>query len=165
MREIISFHPQPDFPIEDISDNNAAIAEVYLASTNESEVYLDIHRSNLKLIHGIGNSALIAAGTSPGNNRNEYDAFCHGFTTIDYLATLLDSRPFTQIKDGSSMNRLFIQHGEMADFELWQRREMWLQTHTKTMDILRGISDSRDETPKQLVARAMGAQVASEILY
>ena len=53
----------------------------------------------------------------------------------------------------------------MADFELWQRRQAWMQSHQNTLEILRTISDTREESPKQFAARAIGAQVASELLF
>lgn len=164
-KELITFQPQPDFPIEDITESNAAMAETYMKMTKDSEIYTQQYQNNLMVMHEIGNSALIGAQINPGNNKAEYRAFCHGFTLVDYLAVLLDSRPHSQLQDGQSMDRLFIKHGEMVDFEVWQRRQMWLETHQNTAEIMRSVSDRRSETPKQFAARAMGAQIASEILY
>lgn len=162
---VIRFEPQPDFPNEDIHKNNAALAEYYLQVHSESEAYTYAHRETLQLLHSVGNSALTEAGIMPGNTRAEYQAFCHGFTTMDYLATLVDSRPFTQLHHGAAIQHFFMQHDQFADYELNRRRQAWLDDHENTVDILVGISERRGESAKQFVARAIGAQVAGELLY
>lgn len=105
----ISFQSQPDFPNEDIHEHNALLASHYLTTFPDGESYTDTHQETLKVLHEIGNSALAAANVSPGNTRGEYQAFCHRFTTIDYIATLLDSRPFAQIRRGNSMQHFFME--------------------------------------------------------
>lgn len=161
----IQFHPQPDFPTEDISEHNAAMATYYLHHATERDAYLETYQENLQLLHDVGNSALIGADIKLNNNKAEYQAFCHGFTAIDYVATLLDSRSQLQIASGEGMQRFYLDPGEMADFELWQRRSTWMQTHQATLEMIRSVSDSHSETLNQFAARAIGAQMSSEILH
>lgn len=165
MSILIGFESQPDFPIEDISQNNAAMADIYLDSAVEPEVYSALYRTKLQMLHDIGNAALMGADISPGNNRGEYMAFCDGFGTVDYLARLLDSRPYRQLEGGSSMKRLFLDQGEMVELAVWERREMWLDTHPNVAEIMRKQADTKEETNKEFAARLIGAQIASEIFY
>lgn len=163
--DIITFQPQPGFPNEDIAPHNATMAEYYLRATRDSESYKRTHLESLQTLHDVGNSALIAAQIDPGNNRAEYEAFCHGFTTIDYLATLVDSRPFAQFQNGTGMQHFYLDPGEMADFDLWQRREHWMQSHPNTLQLLRTTARAHHNTPKRAAAAAMGAQTASDLHY
>ncbi|HCH35013.1 TPA: hypothetical protein DEW05_05845 [Candidatus Saccharibacteria bacterium] len=141
------------------------MASYYFTDRPEAEAYAAVHLESLPMLHAVGNSALIGANVAPSNTSAEYKAFCHGFTTIDYLATLLDARPFVQLQNGVDMKHFYLDSGEMADFELWQRRQAWMQSHQNTLDVLRTVSDARAESPKQFAARAIGAQVASELLF
>ncbi len=162
---LYTFEPQPHFPVEDISGRNAAMASYYLETDEGSKFYQETLQSSLRVLHQVGNAALIGAELSPGNNLKEYQAFSHGFADIDYMATLLGSRQHLQIMNGAGMQHFFLQHGEMADIELLERRQNWLQTHQTTLDIMRAASERRRETDKEFAARTIGAQVASEILY
>lgn len=163
--ELINFHPQPDFPAEDISESNAYMTSHYLRTSRESDTYLDTYQRTLQLIHKVGNGALTFLDRSPGDNRAEYQAFCHGFTTIDYVATLLDSRPFKQIATGKGLGFFYLHPGDFADVELAKRIDDWRETHERTLELLLESSDRRGESSKQFQARLVGAQVASEVLY
>ncbi len=161
---IITFQPQPGFPTEDINEPNAAMAAFYFEATSDSEAYTSIHQQTLQTLYEVANKALLYADTNPGNNRREYQAFCHGFTMIDYLATLLDSRPFLHISNGAGMQYFYQQHESFADVELAKRFCTWRESHENTMMVLLDTSDRRGETPKQFTARLVGAQAASELL-
>lgn len=151
MTELIRFQKQPDFPLEDINEQNAAMAEIYLATRTESEAYTEIHHDTLRVLHNVTNTTLANVGLQPANNRGEFTAFCHGYTMVDYLAVLINSRPFETLQNGASMNQLFLYYddtfpevlteeeekerdalGNMADhmiaIRLAERREMWLET-------------------------------------
>lgn len=162
--EIIKFEPQPDFPDEDISQNNAAMASWYLQTGAEREAYLDNYHNSMQLLHNLGNAALVYMDTKPGNNRQEYTAFCKGFATIDYLSVLLNSRPFQQINDGVGMDKFILQPDSFADVELAKRVASWRSSHENTLTLLLEASDIYSESPKQFTARLIGAQVASELL-
>lgn len=162
---LITFEPQPDFPTQDISGRNAAMASHYLATEEGSRVYQETLQGSLRILHEVGNSALVGSQIAPNNNRGEYQAFCHGFADIDYMAALLGSRQHVQIMNGAGMGYFFMQHGELADLELMTRRRNWLLTHQATLDIMREASERRRETDKEFAARTIGAQMASEILY
>lgn len=179
--EVIRFQPQPEFPVEDINEPNAAMASYYLTTAVERKAYLQTYHHNLQVMHNVGNAALVEAGVNPGNSGAEYMAFCRGFTSLNYLATLVDSRPFLQIANGTGMQHFYLDHEVLgaseqhfmaqqntfgfADYELHKRRPNWLQTHQNTLDLMREESDRNDETPKQFTARILGAQVASELLF
>lgn len=162
---LYTFEPQPDFPTEDISGRNAAMASHYLETDEGSRFYQETLQGSLRVLHEVGNSALMVAQLAPDNNQAEYQAFCHGFADIDYIATLLGSRQHVQIMSGLGMQVFYTRHGEMADIELAERRQNWLETHQTTLDIIFEASKRRRETDKQFTARTIGAQVASEILY
>ncbi len=160
---IINFQPQPDFPVEDINEQNAAMADYYLTHSEESKAYVNIYQQTLQRMYRVGNAALQYSGTNPGNNSGEARAFCHGFATIDYVATLLDSRPFKQIANGAGMGYFYLQHTGFEDVELAKRIAPWRQSHEKTLELLLSASDRHNESPKQFSARLVGAQVASEL--
>lgn len=162
--EIIKFQPQPDFPSEDISENNASMASWYLETSAEHEAYLDNYHENMQPLHDIGNAALAYMDAAPGNNRKEYTAFCKGFATIDYLSVLLNSRPFEQISNGKGMGDFILDHESFADVELAKRVGSWRSSHENTLLLLLEASDRYSESQKQFAARLIGAQVASELL-
>lgn len=162
---LIRFQPQPDFPVEDISEHNAAMAAYYLHTAVEKDTYRDTYLENLQLLHDVGNRALTIAGIEPGNNRGEYRAFCEGFTTIEYVATLLDARPYQQLHSGDGMQHFYINTGDMAGAQLWVRGDTWQETHPITVAMVRNIARQKGDTDKQLAARTVGAQISSDILY
>ncbi len=162
---IITLKSQPEFPTEDISSENAAVAGHYLENAPEVSAYYQAHHDTLQVVHDIGNAALVWADLSPRNNKEEYQAFCQGFSNIDYLATLLDSRRHMQLADGAGMQYFYLQHGDMIDVELSKRRRSWAESHQNTMELLSRMSDRRNESAKAFAARALGAQAASEMLY
>ena len=164
VEHFITFHPQPDFPVEDISDQNAEMAKYYLEATHDVQSYVGVHRQSLQVLHGIGNSALKWLGKSPADNKGEYIAYCHGFTTVDYIATLLNSRPFVQLASGVGMDQLYIQPDSLVDIELGERIPSWRASHENVLALLLDVSDRCGETSKQFDARLVGAQTASELL-
>ncbi|MGO3702174.1 MAG: hypothetical protein ACTJG2_03245 [Candidatus Saccharimonadales bacterium] len=164
-KKFIHFEPQPDFPSYDMSDQNAALSLHYLATQPEAEMHHDELKESLQLMHEIGNAALVEAKVETGNTKGEYDAFCRGFADIDYLALLLQSRAYTTLQRGDSMNFFYLRHGDMADYELARRRYPWIAEHPNMMEVIHQRSEAQQETPRQLAARAIGAQMASELLY
>lgn len=163
---LIYFNPQPEFPVEDISEENAAMAAHYLESAPEPEVYAARNFENLRFLHKIGNSALIGAGIPVEYSESEYRAFCHGFSTMDYLTVLVGSRPYKTIyTEGHAANNFFMQYGDIAELKLQERSEHWIDTHPNTLEVMRTVADSRNETLKEYASRAMGAQIAGELLY
>lgn len=162
---IINFQPQPDFPAEDISEPNAAMAGYHLQAAAEAAAYRETHRSTLQVLNEVGTAALKYLDIAPGDRSAEYQAFCHGFTDIDYVATLVNARPYKTLVNGIGMHHFQLQHGDFADVELAKRATYWRQSHENTTMMLLEASERRRETQKQFTARLMGAQVASELLY
>lgn len=164
-RPLLTFEPQPEFPSYDISETNAALGLHYLESQPEADLQHEALTQSLLPLHDIANSALTESQLDPGNTKGEYIAFCRGFADLDYMALLLQSRQFTRLQQGSDMQFFYIQHGSLADYELARRRLPWIAEHPNTMELLHRRSEARAETPRQLAARAIGAQIASELLY
>lgn len=163
---LIYFNPQPEFPVEDISEENAAMAMHYLESAPEPEVYADKNFENLRFLHKIGNSALIGAGIPVEYTESEYRAFCHGFSTMDYLTVLVGSRQYKKIHtDGFAVNNFFMQYGDIVELKLQERSEAWIDNHPNTLEIMRTVAGYRNENLREYASRAMGAQIAGELLY
>lgn len=163
---LIQFKPQPEFPVEDISEDNAAMAAHYLESAPSPEVYADYHFDNLRAIHRIGHAALVGANIPLDNSESEYRAFCHGFSTMDYLTILVGSRSYKNFyTDSFAMRNFFMQYGDIVEIKLQERSEEWIDSHPNTLEIMRKVADSRSESLKEYTSRAMGAQIAGELLY
>lgn len=163
--KFIQFEPQPHFPTYDISAQNAELGLYYLEAQPEAEVRHGELKQSLQVLHEVGNAALNEAGVETGNTAREYDAFCRGFADLDYLAVLLKSRDYTQLQTGGDMDFFYLQHDGFADVELARRRLPWLAEHPNTLEVLHQRAERLQETPRQIAARAIGAQMASELLY
>lgn len=176
----VTFETQAEFPVEDISQQNASLAKYYLEHAVEARTCEQADRQNLYLFHELANAALRASDVNPNNNRGEYLAFCSGVTKLEFLATLLASRRTSEIRSGFGMYNFYLQYGEItldwasaesevvredvSALQLSIRREYWEETHQNTIGLLAD-TFPQPVTEKQYRAHILGAQMASELLY
>jgi len=153
---------QPDFPNEDLTENNAAQIEYYLQHERGESAYVNYLKESLRMVHITGHQALEILGIEVDYSEKEYDAFCSGFAALEYAAQLVNPR----LIDGSlavkRTKSLLVDGADFADLEIADRFAVWESTHPNTYGVIVDAGASQGETMKQLHARAIGAQIAYE---
>ncbi|UTX51657.1 hypothetical protein KI440_01760 [Candidatus Saccharibacteria bacterium TM7i] len=155
--------PQPNFPDEDLQEDNIAHVEYYLQNDPGTLVYEKDLRESMRMLHVVGHNALQICGVEVDYSEDEYHAFCEGFAALEYASILVRQKQLSGSMMIANTRNLLIDMGEMTDFEVASRHGVWMEAHPNTFGVVTKAGAVRSETMKQLQARAVGAHIASEL--
>ncbi len=163
MTHLEVLRPQPSFPREDLSEANATQIGYYLNHERGDKPYSNFLRGSLRGIHATGHQALQIFGVSVDYTPAEYDAFCNGFAALEYTSLLVNPRQYNGTVAVRKTQQILINGGEIAPILISDRYKAWLKSHQNTHGVIVDAGAKAGETMKQLHARGIGAQIASDL--
>ncbi len=155
--------PQPNFPDEDLTENNSAHVEYYLQHEAAPTAYERHLKDSLRMVHKLGYDALQRFGVDVAYAEDEYYSFCSGFASIEYTGVLVRERQHDQNMLITNAKSLFIDAGMIGDVILSNNHQRWMSEHPNTYGVVVGAGEARGESMRQLHSRIMGAHVASRL--
>ncbi len=166
MSSLETLSRQPDFPNEDLHDANVPLVDYYLRAEKGEQPYAQffIHdRASLGAMHATAQEALWLSGVQVAHTPEEYAAFCNGFAAFEYISSLVNPRMKSGAIAVQNTLNLFVANGAMAEVDLAERRQAWMEVFPNTSGVIVKAGMAKGETMAQLHARAIGAQIASEL--
>lgn len=163
MPELEVIKPQPDFPNEDLANENVAFVDYFLKERTEARSYAQSLESTMRPLHLTAHYALELVGVNVAYTPEEYTAFCKGFASFEYMSLLVTRRHVAE--QLFARNALMLLTGEavIPEIDMATRRAAWIDLYPNVNDVVLKGSVVDGETMPQLYSRAMGAQIACEL--
>lgn len=185
---IIKLQLQPDFPQEDLSDDNVEMLDFQLSKDEGLTAYAEQLQHHQRQIHLIADRALKVLGIKTRYAEGELFAFSHGFASFETINDLVhpprlynmqlarsrveqlfvDTRSFFEIEFeelqrslDENRDMLPVSHDRPApELELANRHNILPNNHPNTYGVILKLGETRDESMAQLQARTAGAALA-----
>jgi len=119
-RGLIRLKMQPNFPMEDLTDDNKEFIDYTLRHESGFEPYYRDLEKSQRYVHYIADQALRESGITTRYDEDEYSAFTQGFATFDVINILVHPpRPYDAGLAVASIRRLFAKADKMLDDEVF----------------------------------------------
>lgn len=185
---LIRLELQPDFPNEDLTDNNASMLAYQLQSEAGLLAQSEQLQQHQRYVHLIADRALKFLGIKTDYAEEELFSFSHGFASFETISDVVrpphvydmhlarqrveqlfvDTRDFFDIEI-EEFNRAMDEGRDpqppsrdrpAPELELANRHGILPEHFPNTYDVIVGIGEARHETTSQLQIRTAGAQLA-----
>lgn len=188
---IISLQMQPNFPHEDLSDNNTAILEYILQTDDGLDAHAERLQHSQRQIHLIANRALQILGIKTRYAEEELLSFSRGFAGFEIINDLvhpprtydmslarhrveklfIDTRDFFELQleefyHSQSEHRPFVtvtRDRPAPELELANQHTTLARNLPNTYGVLIQLGTAHNENMAQLQTRTMGAQLAHSL--
>lgn len=188
---IIALRMQPNFPHEDLSDNNSAMLEYILQNDDGLEAHAERLQHSQRQIHLIANRALQFLGIKTRYAEEELLSFSRGFAGFEIINDLVHPpRTYDMLPARHRIEKLFIDTRDFFELQLEEfyrsqsehrspapvtrdrpapeldlaHQHMALARNLpNTFGVLLQLGAAHNETMAQLQTRAMGAQLAHSL--
>lgn len=160
--KVLLLRDQPNFPNEDLTDENASVLDHHLAMMGKVEAGMEHYMKTMRMVYRTAHSALMGMGIDTREHPTEYTAFCHGYATFDVMLLMVNMqrpRAYDSELAARKFRDMFLADEELGDLELAMRRTAWMSTYPNAYDVTIKSGERRNETMSQLQARAMGTQI------
>lgn len=162
--KLIILETQPDFPGEDLSENNAQILGTYylrhtIGLEGEAERLFEHQRALFELAQ----LALLLRNIQIDDAPKEYRSFTQGFAAYELVQSLVTGSAYNT---GLAVMRadLHLINSNNASFvEVAERNALWPYERPNLYQAITVAGEARQETEAQLHARVTGAQLAFEL--
>lgn len=154
---------QPNFPNEDLQDGNVNMVEYYLEEIQGSQAHAEHLRESLRMVHITAHEALRLCGIEVEYSQQEYDTFCKGFASFEYMSLLVNPRELNGAALIQNTKELLINPGDNADVGIAERRENWIKVFPNVYGLVVDAGARQGDSFPQLQSRTIGAQIACEL--
>lgn len=183
--KIIRLRMQPNFPHEDLNDDNVAMLKYILRQEEGLDAHVEQLQHSQRQIHLIANRALHFLGIATRYAEEELWSFSHGFASFEIINDLVHQpRAYNTSTATQRIDQLFVdtrsffehqieetQRANTASFAPTRDRpapelELALEHNAlanelpNAYDLVIDLGATRGETMAQLQVRTMGAQLA-----
>lgn len=154
---------QPDFPNEDLANENIALMEFYLKEMHEATTHARILAESMRPLHLTAHHALQLSGIEVKYTPEEYEAFCKGFAALEYISIMVNPRHIREQLVAKNVHTLLTATDILPELNMATRRDAWIGMYPNVNEVLVNSSVAQGETMPQLYSRTIGAQVACEL--
>lgn len=190
-KPLITLDFQPDFPNEDLTENNALYLRYLLADEPGVIARANEIAPHQRHIHALADSAMRLLNITTNYDPSELAAFSHGFASFETMndlvhqpriydikpahariaALFVDTRSLLEIETEELLSAVAeerdiqpVSHDKLApEVDLANRHSILPDYFPNTYDVVIALGEARDETPEQLQMRAAGAQIAHSL--
>ena len=162
--KLIVLETQPDFPGEDLSENNAEILGTYylrhtIGLEGEAERLFEHQRALFELAQ----LALWLRNIQIDDAPSEYRSFTQGFAAYELVQSLVTGAAYNTGLAVLRADLHLINSNNAAFAEVAERSVLWPFERPNLYQAITVAGEARRETESQLYARATGAQLAFEL--
>ncbi len=91
-KKLVHLHPQPEFPCEDVLDDNAAVVGTMLEKDPGVIGQSAFLRAHQRVLHHIATTSMRRGGVHMETDPETYEGFTLGFATLEYVVMLLKGK-------------------------------------------------------------------------
>lgn len=162
--KFIALRTQPDFPAEDLSENNADILGIhYLRHTMGLEQEAERLFEHQRALFELARFSLWLRDVQVEDAPSEYRSFTHGFASYELIQTLVTGAAYNTGLAVMRADLHLINSNNAPIVEIAERNVLWPFERPYLYQAITAGGEARAETPSQLHARVIGAQLAFEL--
>ncbi|HEY8992665.1 MAG TPA: hypothetical protein VIM37_02335 [Candidatus Microsaccharimonas sp.] len=159
---IIVLEQQPDFPGEDLSENNADMLRYYLRSEGGLDTEVARLYEHQRVLFEMARLTLWLRNIEIDDAPKDYQSFTHGFASYELIQSVVTGTTYDTARAAQRANKYLITN-QAPEIDAAQRSAAWPFERPNLYGAIATSGEARGETMKQLHARVVGAQLAFEL--
>lgn len=154
---------QPDFPNEDLDDENVPFVEHNILTQPESGAYvntLSTGPNSMVYVYRQAHCALRMCGIDAEYTKASYQSFLGGFADFEQMSLLVRPRPYDGKTAVRRTKELLVDTGDLAEVVMSDGLAKWKHQLPNAYGVIINHGDKAGESMKEIQARTAGAYVA-----
>lgn len=161
--KLVQLEPQPTFPAEDTSSNNAELIGHLLSESPGIIGQSKFLQGHMRTMHHIATSSMRYGGVRMQTNLETYRGFTLGFSTVEFVVMMLQDRALDMVNAAKQFEKLY--PSNPFSEEVTTPQDEWLKAALETLSTtVLGEAYVFDDDPEADPATQRAAETFTEIV-